>query len=193
MASLRGKQRNVLPSVYKKTSSQEDDWVAYSWPSPTTTIKFLATCFKFDLDAWKSIVPPSTAWGSNEKSALIPLEWALQRVVKMKSVHGYFYPLLVLPFVYKKTSSQEDDWVAYSWPSPTTTIKFLATCFKFDLDAWKSIVPPSTAWGSNEKSAPTPLEWALQRVDRMKSVYGYFYPLLVELAEVALSAPITNA
>ena len=27
----------------------------------------------------------------------------------------------------------------------------------------------------------------------MKSEYGYFYPLIVELAEVALSAPITNA
>lgn len=65
--------------------------------------------------------------------------------------------------------------------------------FKFDLDAWKSLVPPSTARGSSEKSAPTPLEWALQRVVKMKSEYGYFYPLIVELAEVALSAPITNA
>ena len=27
----------------------------------------------------------------------------------------------------------------------------------------------------------------------MKSEYGYFYPLIVKLAEVALSAPITNA
>lgn len=27
----------------------------------------------------------------------------------------------------------------------------------------------------------------------MKSEYGYFYPLVIELAEVALSAPITNA
>ena len=65
--------------------------------------------------------------------------------------------------------------------------------FKFDLDAWKSLVPPSTARGSSEKSAPTPLEWALQRVGKMKSEYGYFYPLIVKLAEVALSAPITNA
>ena len=64
--------------------------------------------------------------------------------------------------------------------------------FKFDLDAWKSLVPPSTAQGSSEKSAPTP-EWALLRVVKMKSEYGYFYPLIVELAEVALSAPITNA
>ena len=29
--------------------------------------------------------------------------------------------------------------------------------FKFDLDAWKSIVPLSTARGSSEKSAPIPL------------------------------------
>jgi len=66
--------------------------------------------------------------------------------------------------------------------------------FKFDLDAWKSLVPPSTAQGSSEKSStPTPLEWALQQVLKMKSEYGYFYPLIVELAKVALSAPITNA
>ena len=64
--------------------------------------------------------------------------------------------------------------------------------FRFDLDG-KSLVPPSKAQGSSEKSAPTPLEWALQRVVKMKSEYGYFYPLIVELAEVALSAPITNA
>ena len=30
--------------------------------------------------------------------------------------------------------------------------------FKFDLDAWKSLVPPSTARGSSEKSAPIPLK-----------------------------------
>ena len=65
--------------------------------------------------------------------------------------------------------------------------------FKFDQDAWKSLIPPSTARASSEKSAPTPLEWGLQRVVKMKSEYGYFYPLIVELAEVALSAPITNA
>ena len=65
--------------------------------------------------------------------------------------------------------------------------------FKFDLDAWKSLVPPPAARGSSEKSASTPLDWALQRVIKMKSEYGYFYPLIVELAEVALSAPITNA
>ncbi|XP_068762491.1 zinc finger protein 862-like [Montipora capricornis] len=65
--------------------------------------------------------------------------------------------------------------------------------FRFDLDPWKSLVPPSKARGSSEKSAPTPIEWALQRVVKMKSEYGYFYPLIVELAEVALSAPITNA
>ena len=45
--------------------------------------------------------------------------------------------------------------------------------FKFDLDAWKSSVPPSTVQGSSEKSAPTPLEWALQQVVKMKSEYGY--------------------
>ena len=45
--------------------------------------------FKFDLDAWKSLVPPSTARGSSEKSAPIPLKWVLQRVVKMKSEYGY--------------------------------------------------------------------------------------------------------
>lgn len=61
--------------------------------------------------------------------------------------------------------------------------------FKFDLDTWKSLVPPSPGRGSSEKSAPTPLE----QVVRMKSEYGYFYPLIVELAEVALSSPITNA
>lgn len=38
--------------------------------------------------------------------------------------------------------------------------------FKFDLDTWKSLVPPSTVRGSSEKSAPTPLEWALQQVLR---------------------------
>ena len=65
--------------------------------------------------------------------------------------------------------------------------------FKFDLDVWKSLVPPSTARESSEKSSLTPLEWALQRLIKMKSEYGYFYPLIVKLAEVALSAPITNA
>ena len=30
--------------------------------------------------------------------------------------------------------------------------------FKFDLDAWKSLVPPSTARGSSKKSAPIPLK-----------------------------------
>ena len=45
--------------------------------------------FKFDLDAWKSLVPPSTARGSSEKSAPIPLKSVLQRVVKMKSEYGY--------------------------------------------------------------------------------------------------------
>ena len=63
--------------------------------------------------------------------------------------------------------------------------------FKFDQDPWKSLVPPSTVQGSSEKSStPTPLEWALQQVLKMKSEYGYFYPLIVELAEVALSAPV---
>ena len=33
----------------------------------------------------------------------------------------------------------------------------------------------------------------MQRVVKMKSEYGYFYPLNVELAEVVLSVPITNA
>ncbi|KAK3703202.1 hypothetical protein QZH41_004969 [Actinostola sp. cb2023] len=57
--------------------------------------------------------------------------------------------------------------------------------FKFDLDSWKGVIPVS--------AKSTPLEWALQRVMKMKSEYGYFYPLIVHLAEVALSAPITNA
>ena len=65
--------------------------------------------------------------------------------------------------------------------------------FKFDLDAWKSLIPPSTVRESSVKSSLTPLEWALQQLFKMKSEYGYFYPLIVELAEVALSAPITNA
>lgn len=65
--------------------------------------------------------------------------------------------------------------------------------FKFDLDAWKSLVPSSKA-RETRKRVPLPtLEWALQRVVKMKSEYAYFYPLTVEQAEVALSAPITNA
>ena len=73
--------------------------------------------------------------------------------------------------------------------------------FKFDLDSWKGVIPSfvhgsSTTAKSKEttvKSSSTPLEWALQRVLKIKSEYGYFYPNILELAEVALSAPITNA
>ena len=44
--------------------------------------------------------------------------------------------------------------------------------FKFDQNPWKSLVPPSTVQGSSEKSStPTPLEWALQQVLKMKSEY----------------------
>ena len=84
--------------------------------------------------------------------------------------------------------------------------------FKFDLESWKSVIPPSinnknskgkqtststtataTKPGSSFQNTCTPLEWALQRGMKCKSDYGYFYPALVDLAEVALSAPFTNA
>ena len=78
--------------------------------------------------------------------------------------------------------------------------------FKFDLDSWKSVLSSSVKDKPNEgkttaatskevtvQRSTTPLEWSLQRVMKLKSEYGYFYPLIVELAEVALSAPITNA
>ena len=46
---------------------------------------------------------------------------------------------------------------------------------------------------TSESSTPTALEWSLKRVFRLKSELGYFYPKIVQLAEVTLSAPITNA
>ena len=45
----------------------------------------------------------------------------------------------------------------------------------------------------NESSTPTALEWSLKKVFKLKSEFGYFYPKIVQLAEVTLSAPITNA
>lgn len=39
----------------------------------------------------------------------------------------------------------------------------------------------------------TPLEWTLQRLLKMKSEFGYFFPKLVTLAENSMSAPVTNA
>ena len=80
--------------------------------------------------------------------------------------------------------------------------------FKFDLLAWKNDIPMSmkakfshsAALTANQKtqktgdsSTPVALEWSLKRVFKLKSKFGYFYPKIVQLAEVTLSAPITNA
>ena len=46
---------------------------------------------------------------------------------------------------------------------------------------------------TGESSTPTALEWSLKRVFKLKSEFGNFYPKIVQLAEVTLSAPITNA
>lgn len=52
---------------------------------------------------------------------------------------------------------------------------------------WKSEMPDPSVLQN------TPLEWTLQRLLRMKSEFGYFFPKLVTLAEISLSAPVTNA
>ena len=46
---------------------------------------------------------------------------------------------------------------------------------------------------TGESSTPTALEWSLKRVFKLKSEFGYFYPKIVQLAEVTLSASIANA
>ena len=46
---------------------------------------------------------------------------------------------------------------------------------------------------TGESSTPTALEWSLKRVFKLKSEFRYFYPKIVQLAEVTLSALITNA
>lgn len=44
------------------------------------------------------------------------------------------------------------------------------------------------------KSSIIILKWALQQLLKVESeLYGFFYPLIVELAEVVLSATIANA
>ena len=80
--------------------------------------------------------------------------------------------------------------------------------FKFDLLAWKDDIPTSVKRKYNHSAAPTAgrktqktgesftltaLEWSLKRVFKLKSEFGYFYPKIVQLAEVTLSSPITNA
>ena len=65
--------------------------------------------------------------------------------------------------------------------------------FKFDLDSWKSVLSSSVKDKPNEgkttaatgkevtvQRSTTPLEWSLQRVMKLKSEYGYCYPLIVE-------------
>ena len=46
---------------------------------------------------------------------------------------------------------------------------------------------------TGKSSTPTVLEWSLKRVFNLKSEFSYFYPKIVQLAEVTLSAANTNA
>ena len=79
---------------------------------------------------------------------------------------------------------------------------------KFDLLAWKDDIPTSVKEKYSHSAAPTAkkktqktgesstltvLEWSLKRVFKLKSGFGYFYPKVVQLAKVTLSAPISNA
>ena len=59
--------------------------------------------------------------------------------------------------------------------------------FKFDMLKWKSEMPDTSDLQN------TPLEWTLQRLLRMKTEFGYFFPKLVDFAEISMSAPVTNA
>jgi len=62
------------------------------------------------------------------------------------------------------------------------------THFKFVLHSWKDI--PGVIKDSNQY---TPLEQALIYMLKQKKNYQHFYPKIVMLAELVLSAPITNA
>mgnify|MGYP001795680003 CR=1 FL=1 len=44
---------------------------------------------------------------------------------------------------------------------------------------------------NSREAVLTPIEWTLQKVMKMRSEYGYFYPTLVSIVEIALSAPVT--
>lgn len=59
--------------------------------------------------------------------------------------------------------------------------------FKSDMLKCKSEIPGPSVLQN------TPLEWTLQRLLRMKSEFGYFFPKLLALVEISTSAPVTNA
>ena len=86
--------------------------------------------------------------------------------------------------------------------------KLQAEWGKFDLLALKDDIPTSVkekysrstaptakrkTQKTGESSTPTALEWSSKRVFMLKSEFDYFYPKVVQLAEVTFSAPIANA
>ncbi|XP_070552438.1 zinc finger protein 862-like [Ptychodera flava] len=79
---------------------------------------------------------------------------------------------------------------AHVFPSEGATMcdKLIAEWgkMKYDILSWKKDVPavlPHT----------TPTEWCASRVVRMKSSFGYVYPELVQIAQILLSIPVSNA
>jgi len=62
--------------------------------------------------------------------------------------------------------------------------------FKFELNSWKKHVPAEVL---SLKSNLTPTEWVLKQILSKKQEYKHFYPKLVELAEICMSLPVSNA
>ena len=60
---------------------------------------------------------------------------------------------------------------------------------KYDLLSWKEHIPKETVDGKKG----TTTEWSLKRVMAMKSTFGQVYPRFVQVAEVALAVPVSNA
>lgn len=88
-------------------------------------------------------------------------------------------------------------------PTLKSTVTNFKQCesFEYQLDYMKEEVPEDVRKvqggpSNNSKvreSPQTSFEWALDTIMKRKAEYGYFYPLLLELAEINPSAPITNA
>ena len=65
--------------------------------------------------------------------------------------------------------------------------------FKYNLLSLRSQLPPEIARLSTLCKRKTPTEWLLEHMLSMQSTYRHLCPCLLELAEVCLSMPVSNA
>ena len=65
--------------------------------------------------------------------------------------------------------------------------------FKYNLLSLRSQLPPEIARPSTLCKRKTPTEWLLEHMLSMQSTYRNLCPCLLELAEVCLSMPVSNA